>query len=93
MSKNKVTRKIAIELQCHECMGHYADSRQDCECVRCHLYSWMPYARKEPDLTCFDFNPRRGGKVTWEDSEREMTEEQRAKMSERMKRMHGESNG
>ena len=88
MSKTKVTRKIAIELQCHECMGNYADSRQDCECVRCPLYQWMPYRKKEPDLSCFAFNPRRVGKVTWEESEREMTDEQRAEMSERMKRMH-----
>jgi hypothetical protein len=91
MNHKKVTRKIAMELQCHQCLGEYADSRQDCECVRCSLYPWMPYRKMEPDLEIFDYNPRRVGKVTWEESKREMTEEQHAELSERMKKMH-ESN-
>jgi hypothetical protein len=59
----QVTRKRAIELQCHECMGFYFDGVQDCECVRCSLYPFMPYRKMEPDLTAYQYNPRRKGKV------------------------------
>jgi hypothetical protein len=63
MDDLKVTRKNAIEAQCHECLGHYTDGKQDCGCVRCPLYSFMPYAEKEPVLDWTRFHPRRVGKI------------------------------
>jgi hypothetical protein len=64
----KPSRAKAIELQCWACMGEYRDGKVDCECVRCPLYTWMPYAEMEPDLSLFDFSPRRRGRVTAEES-------------------------
>lgn len=81
----KITMKRALELQCHECMGHYSDGKIDCECTSCSLYKWMPYREKEPDFSTFDYNPRRSGKVTMEDSRPNITDEQRKASSDRLK--------
>jgi hypothetical protein len=69
MKNLSVTRKNAIEAQCHECLGYYQDGKQDCECVRCPLYSFMPYAKMEPDLSWTEYHPRRVGRVALEDLE------------------------
>jgi hypothetical protein len=47
----KPTRALAMRAKCHECMGGYLDSRDDCGIKTCALYSWMPYAADPPDLT------------------------------------------
>lgn len=78
-----VSRKYAIEMQCHECMGRYADGKQDCQNVKCSLYSYMPYAKLEPDLSWTEYNPRKKGMVTWFDSQRDMTDEQKDAVRER----------
>lgn len=91
MDKNgKPTRKEAIATQCWHCMGYYADGRQDCECVRCPLYEFMPYRKLQPNYDLFAFNPRRVGMVTHEESKRELTDEQHSALSERMKRIREE---
>lgn len=80
----KLTRKLAIEYMCHECNGKYADGKHDCECVRCPLYSYFKYAKMEPDLSFINYNPSRSGSVTWEDSKRNLTEEQRNEIAQRL---------
>jgi hypothetical protein len=82
--KEKVTRAEAILSQCHKCSGHYADGKEDCEDVKCSLYSFMPYRKKEPDLTWKKYNPKKKGLVTWEDSKREIDDDTRAALIERM---------
>ena len=62
-TKPKVTMKRAIELQCHDCLGFYEDGKMDCENVRCPLYTYMPYRKKEPDLEKFLYSARAVGKV------------------------------
>jgi hypothetical protein len=62
------TRKEAIQTQCWECMGHYADGKQDCENVVCPLYYFMPYRKLEPDFGKFKYNPKFKGKVTREEA-------------------------
>jgi len=93
MKNNKPTRKEAIETQCWHCMGFFADGKQDCECVGCPLYHFMPYRKLQPTNSLFDFNPRRVGKVTWEDSKREMSEEQRKELSDRMRNLKKDCDG
>lgn len=61
--KAKITAHRAILLQCWHCMGFYNDGKEDCECVRCPLYPFMPYAKKEPDTEIYTYNPRKKGKV------------------------------
>jgi hypothetical protein len=85
MSQQKLTRKQAIEYACHECLGFYADGKQDCENIRCPLYTFMKYAKKEPDLSFMEFNPSRVGRVTWEDSRRDFSEEQRQAAADRFR--------
>lgn len=85
---DKPTRSMAMLSFCHECMGHYKDGKVDCECVRCPMYPWMPFAKKEPNPAWMDYNPRRVGRVSWEDSEREMTDEQKEAAADRIKKMH-----
>lgn len=84
----KPTRKEAIELQCHQCSGAYSDGKEDCENIKCPLYSFMPYAKKEPDLNLFKYNPRKKGYITWEESKKEYTEEEKRQMKERMISFH-----
>lgn len=74
--KKKLTRKEAIEYQCWECLGFYIDGRIDCENVRCPLYAYMPYRRLQPAFSYENLNPKRKGKVTWEESRQEKTEKQ-----------------
>lgn len=70
--KKSVTRKFAIEAVCHECLGYYADGKQDCENPTCPLYTYMPYRKKEPDLAWTEYNPRSKGLVTWDQTTREV---------------------
>jgi hypothetical protein len=82
----KAHRKTAIELQCWQCCGHYSDGKIDCEVTTCPLYSFMPYRKKEPDLTVFSFSPRHTGKIKIEDVKRDLTEEQRQEIRDRFSR-------
>jgi len=82
----KVTRTMAILAFCHECMGFYQDGKIDCENKVCPLYFYMPYRKQEPNLDWITFNPKRSGKVTWEESKREIDEETRASLIERMEK-------
>lgn len=84
MVQEKVTRSEAILAMCHQCLGHYSDGKVDCECQRCPLYSFMPYARKEPELEWMQYNHKMVGLVLKEDSKREYTEEQREVLRARL---------
>lgn len=86
MSK-EITRKMAIEYQCWECMGYYYDGKNDCECVRCPLYAFMPYRRLEPDFWFKTYSPRHKGLTSIEDTKRDLSDEERQKLAERMKRL------
>lgn len=76
----KPTRTGAQLAMCHECLGYYQDGKMDCENVRCPHYSWQPYRKLTPDLSWMKYNPRKKGKVTWEESQREMSEEHKEKL-------------
>lgn len=39
----KLTLKQSILAKCADCMGKYADGKEDCLTPRCPLYSFMPY--------------------------------------------------
>ena len=69
MKNAKPTHLNAIKAQCHECMGWYQDGRRDCECVKCSLYTWMPYRQLEPNMSWITVNPKRRGKVRFADIE------------------------
>ena len=84
----KPTRTEAMMTKCWDCCHFYIDGKLDCEVTKCPLYTYMPYRRKEPDLELFRFNPKHVGKQTFEETKRDMSEEQRLAMSERMKKLH-----
>lgn len=42
-----LTRRQAIYAKCYDCMGRYADGKNDCDVSRCPLYSYMPYRGKK----------------------------------------------
>ena len=75
----KMTYKLACLYECHSCMGEYFDGKMDCEIINCPIYSFMPYRKLEPDLSCLDFNPKRRLKQGWEEA-RELSEEHKAKL-------------
>lgn len=87
----KPTRALAMQAICHECLGYYADGKVDCENPRCALYTWMPYRKMEPNMEWFKFNPKSKGRVTWEDSERKISDEAKQAAADRLRKMH-ESN-
>lgn len=84
----KPTRSIAMAAKCHECCGEYTDGKYDCGVPACPLYPWMPYRdkEKEPDTKWLHYNPRRVGKVLWEESGREMTEEEKQAAAARLQK-------
>ena len=82
----KPTRSIAMAAKCHECCGEYLDGKYDCGVSECPLYPWMPYKECEPRLKWLHYNPRRVGKVLWEESGREMTEEEKQAAAERLQK-------
>lgn len=90
----KPTLKLAVLAMCHECMGHYADGKVDCENYGCPLYFWMPRrTESEIDLTWLNYNPKKKGKILWADCGRELTAEQRAELAERFKRLRESRKG
>ena len=82
----KLTRSNAMLAKCHECCGEYADAKEDCRVLGCPLHEWMPYKEVDSDLEWLKYNPRKKGKVTWEESKRDISDEQRAIMGERLKK-------
>jgi len=81
----KVTRKKSILAMCHQCMGHWSDGKVDCDCVKCPLYHWQPYRKKEPDYKWLEYNPTRKGLVTWEETARELSEDAKKELVARLK--------
>lgn len=63
MKDLKVTFLNAIKAKCHDCQCQYLDGKSDCENTMCELYSFMPYAKKKPNLEWVRYNPKRVGKV------------------------------
>jgi len=43
LSGEKITLAQMIKAKCYECMGTYADGKNDCEMKDCPLYARMPY--------------------------------------------------
>lgn len=87
--EKKPKRAAAMVMKCAECCGNWTDGRVDCGITGCSLYPWMPFKSKEPDLTWMDFNPKRVGKITWEESKRDISDEQRERMSKMAKERFG----
>lgn len=46
LNGGKVTTRQAIHAKCYDCMGYYADGRNDCEIETCPLYSYSPFGSK-----------------------------------------------
>ncbi len=42
-SGGKLSLKQAILAKCADCLGSYADGKDDCAMPDCPLYPWMPY--------------------------------------------------
>ena len=82
----KPSLKQAVLAMCHQCPNYWGDGKIDCEMVDCPLYHWQAYRNQEPDYSWMKLNPKRQGKVTWEDSKREMSEEDRLAAAERLKK-------
>lgn len=85
---DKPTMKLAIMSHCHNCLGEYFDGKQDCQNIKCPLYTFMPYKKMTPDLWWMEFNPKKVGRVKWEDCGRNLTDEQREKLQENIKKAH-----
>jgi hypothetical protein len=83
---SKLTRTNAMAKKCHECSGEYFDGKEDCESITCPMYAWMNYRKKTPNFEWLKFNPKKKGRVTWEESAREITDEQRAAMGARLQK-------
>jgi len=43
LSGQKLTLKQAVLAHCYDCVGYYADGKQDCEMPDCPLHPFMPY--------------------------------------------------
>lgn len=43
LSGDIISARQAIVAKCYECMGYYADGKQDCKMPDCPLYPWMVY--------------------------------------------------
>ena len=78
----KMTYKLACLYQCHDCSGVYIDGKVDCETPTCPIYPFMPYRDKNnnPDLVSLEYNPRKKGKITWDENPRELSQEHIDKM-------------
>lgn len=81
----KVTPLNAIKSKCWDCSGYYADGLVDCKNITCSLYPYMPYKKMKADLEWLKYNPKRKGHVTWEESARPLSEEQRKATAERFR--------
>ena len=65
LSGGRLTASQSIKAKCYECMGYYADGKQDCKIKTCPLHAFMPYKEGGAQKS-------RAGKV--------LTEEHKAKM-------------
>ena len=89
MTKHKKpTLKKAVLAFCHMCMGYWHDGVMNCENYVCQLYSWQIRADKaKAKLEWMKYNPKRRGKVTWEECERDISDEEREALKERGRRL------
>lgn len=39
----KLTLRQAVKAACYDCMGYYADGKEDCQTITCPLYPFNPY--------------------------------------------------
>ena len=81
----KLNLRAALQAKCHTCMGAYLDGCMDCRVTSCPLYSCMPFAELEPIMTWVGLDPRRQGDHP-KRAKRELTEEQRAVLRDRLKK-------
>lgn len=91
---DRPTKNECILAHCHECMGFYSDGKIDCKNPKCKFYVYMPYRNKnsEPDYEWRQYNPKRIGLITFEESKRfnDLTDEQRREIAERLQRAREE---
>ena len=82
----KQTLKKAALAVCHRCLGFWSDGVVDCEDYKCPLYYWQIRADKsKADLEWMKYNPKRVVLVTWEESKKELTDEQRKEIGKRFR--------
>lgn len=86
------TRTQAMLSKCHECCGYYEDGKVDCGVTKCPLYKWMPYRNEEPDLEWARYNPRSKGRILFEDTKRELSDEQKEAMAKRLEKARAQRN-
>jgi hypothetical protein len=46
LAGDRITQRQAIIAKCYDCMGFYADGRNDCGIESCSLYPYSPYGSK-----------------------------------------------
>jgi hypothetical protein len=51
LSGQKLTFKQAIYARCYDCMGYYADGKQDCKMPHCALFPFNPYNQNREKRT------------------------------------------
>ncbi len=84
MSKGKLSPIAALKAKCADCMCHWEDGQRDCCVTSCPLYSFNRFAKMEPDLEWLNWNPYAKGIV--EKKTRELTEDQKKELAERLKK-------
>lgn len=80
----KPSLKGAVLANCHQCMGGYSDGKQDCQCIKCPFYYWMPYREMEPDMGWVTVNPKRKGFIEKGQGGRVFSEEEKRAFVERV---------
>ena len=83
---DKISRKWVQDAFCKECCGEYIDGKVDCENIVCPIYHYMPYRKLEPDYWWMKFNTKVKGKVTWEETTRDLSDEQRKAIADRFRK-------
>ena len=51
LSGQRLTFKQAIYARCYDCMGYYADGKQDCKMPHCSLHPFMAYNKNRGKRT------------------------------------------
>ncbi len=53
----RLTNKKRIYAKCYDCMGGYADGKNDCEVPKCSLYPLMPYRKIDSKVVVEVYRP------------------------------------
>jgi hypothetical protein len=48
-------------------MGYWSEGKRDCENPKCPLYEFSPYKKNESNQWFMDFDPKKRGRIRWQD--------------------------